>query len=311
MYKFQYSSRSMYGTYKNVEMKSIWIALLCCLTFSTANAQDNTLADLMFYSDVMVNANSETHRMRANNAFKKLFDKTVRQENAIAFPFESIPYIKTLTAIDSSFKIVTFNYTEESGKTVDFGYVVTPETHYELNPTNDLADIEYEELDKNRWISGLYYHMVPFQNGDKTYYILFGYSQPNFYEKRKVLEIFSLNEGVPTFGAELFVEKIEGSRDVVKQRAIYYYSADVAMSIRDDKDFNAIVVDHLMEVKSRIPGHSGNAYVPDGTYTAFFLREGYWEYKDKLFEQEDVTPIVEKESEEQKRDIFGRNNKKQ
>ena len=288
-------------------MKKFIIAPFLVLFLSISSiAQENTLADLNFYSDIMVNANSESHRIRANNDFLKIFDEVISSDGAFNFPFESIPYIKTLIPQDSTFKIVTFNYADESGKTIDFGYVVLPDAYFKLNPTNELDDIVYEQLDSDRWVSGLYFHMIPFENNDKMYYLLFGFSQPNIFEKRKVLEVFSIEDGVPTFGQEFLIERQEGARDIAKFRELYYYSADVSMSIRDDSDFNAIVVDHLMEVKSRIPGNPGNSFVPDGTYTAFFLKNGIWEYKDKLFEAKDVQILEKEETEKDERNIFGK-----
>lgn len=269
-------------------------------------AQQENFEDLSFYSDVMVNASEDSHRERASIEFIQLFEKTIKSENAFEFPYEEIPFIKTLTAQDTSFKIISFSYSNESGKSLDNGYVILKDNSvFELEPETDLQDIEYETLDHTRWIASLYYHMVPFQKDSMTYYVLFGFSQPNSFEKRKVLEVFSIQDNKPVFGGDFFIEKQDGARDIARQRELYYYSADVAMSIRDDKDFNALVIDHLMEVKSRIPGQSGNTFVPDGTYTAYFLKDGYWEYKDKLFEQKDVNKLEEKESKEVKKDIFG------
>ena len=128
-------------------------------------------------------------------------------------------------------------------------------------------------------------------------YLLFSFSQPSAFQKRKTIDILSFENGEPVFGAEVFVEKIEGSRDIVKARRLYTYSADVSMVIQYDDDFDAIIVDHLMEVKSRMPGSSENTAVPDGTYTSYHFKEGLWIYQDAVFDQSTLTPAGKKDEE--------------
>ena len=108
------------------------------------------------------------------------------------------------------------------------------------------------------------------------------------------------------FGAEVFVERLEESRDIVKTRRIYNYAADVSMIIQYDDDFDAIVIDHLMEVKSRIPGSSGNTAVPDGTYTSYHLEDGLWIYQDAVFDQSNFMPAgkTDEEQQENKSKLF-------
>ena len=283
------------------------ILFLFCVHLNAQNSPSFDLSDLYFYSDVMVNADSEIHRLRANNTFNELFQTALKQPESYNIPLEKIPYISCIMPKDSSFKLFSYNYVEDSGVSKDFGVIQLKNgTLIHLTPEKDLQDIEYEELDANRWVSGLYYHMVPFTNNGEQYYLLFGFSQPSIFEKRKVLDILSIKDGEVRFGKDLFVQHQNGVRDIRKNRRIYYYSADAVMTIRDDKDLQAIVVDHLMEVKSRIPGNPNNAFVPDGTYTAYFLENGEWVYKDKLWDEHSVNKFEKEESENKpKSTLFG------
>ena len=128
-----------------------------------------------------------------------------------------------------------------------------------------------------------------------------------------MLDIFYFDEsGKPVFGDPLFVERMDGTRDIRKFREIFNYSADVSMTINDDREFNAIVIDHLMEVKSRIPGYDKKTWVPDGTYSSYILKKGEWIYNDMLFDPTNNTPLdkdVQSEEtetlEKPKSDLFG------
>lgn len=277
---------------------------------SIAQNSKVNFSDLYFYSDVMVNASSENHRLRALEKFQELFYNELSSENAFSKPLEKIPFISTVIPQDSTFKLFTFNMVEESGVTRDFGYILSKNGDlFKLKPETNLEDIEYEALNPDRWVSGLYYHMIPFTNDKKKYYLLFGFSQPNFYEKRKVIEILHFEDGKPIFGKDLLVKKYKDSRDDRRYREIYHYSSDAVMTIRDDDALDALVVDHLMEVKTRIPGYSGNSFVPDGTYTAFFLENGEWIYKNKLWEEKDVNKFEKEEDEDKpKSSLFGNKN---
>lgn len=254
----------------------------------------------------MVNASSETHRQRASQKFHELFLEELQKPNSFKIPLESIPFISTVMPPDSTFKIFTFNFTEESGKTFDFGYVQTKNSKFKkLNPLEDLADVEYEKLDVTSWVSGLYYHIIPFKRNNKNYYVLFGYSQPNFYEKRKVIDVLHFENDEPVFGEEVFIEKKSETRPIIKTRRVFYYASDAYMNIRDDKDMNAIVIDHLMEVKSRIEGFRGNSFVPDGTYTAYIFKDGVWNYNNMLWGANEVNEFTKPEDlEKEKSKLF-------
>ncbi len=136
-------------------------------------------------------------------------------------------------------------------------------------------------------------------------YILFSFSQPSPFQKRKVIDVLKFVNGKPVFGAEVFKEKVEGSRDIVKTRRLYNYSADVSMVVQYDENFEAILIDHLMEVKSRMPGSSENTAVPDGTYTSYHLEGGEWVYQNMVFDPSNNTPATEEKAEETKSSLFG------
>jgi len=266
--------------------------------------------DLYFFSDVMVNAESYSNRLRAHDAFSKEFERVIRLDNSWSLGLEKIPFIHGHVSPDSLFKVYTFSLSNEKGVSKEAGYIhmKTGEV-FPLQATNYLEDLEYNQYAADDWLAGIYYHIIPFKREGVAHYLLFSYSQPSEFQKRKVIDVMYFDKGKPVFGKEVFVEKNGDARDIVKSRRVYNYSADVSMVIQHDKDFDAILIDHLMEVKSRMPGSSENTAVPDGTYTSYKLDGGNWIYDDMVFDPTNNTPAEEVKEEKVKTGIFGQSAK--
>ena len=277
------------------------IILLILPVFFVANAQNSNeklIADLHFYSDVMINAETFTHRSRAFKQFETLFEQAIHMKDSWNLDLEEIPFIYAKISPDSLFKIYTYHLVDNRNITNESGYIkMNSGKIFKLKRTDYFEDIEYNINSSDDWLSGICYHIKPFEHEGVNKYLLFSFSQPSEFQKRKTIDILSFENGEPVFGAEVFVEKIEGSRDIVKARRLYTYSADVSMVIQYDDDFDAIIVDHLMEVKSRMPGSSENTAVPDGTYTSYHFKEGLWIYQDAVFDQSTLTPAGKKDEE--------------
>lgn len=283
-----------------------------CVLGQAQNNSDKLSNDLLFYSDVMINADSYSHRLRAHNEFSQLFEKALNSPDSWNMKLEENPFIYGKVSPDSLFKIYTFHLVDSKNITQESGFIqLNSGKVFKLKPTNYLDDIEYNVNAYDDWLGGICYHIIPFETKGETKYLLYSFAQPTEFQKRKVIDVLSFNNGVPEFGAEVFIEKLEGSRDIVKTRRVYSYSADVSMIIQYDDDFDAIVIDHLMEVKSRMPGSSGNTAVPDGTYTSYHLEDGLWIYQDAVFDQSNFTPagLSDKEVESSKSGVFDKKSK--
>jgi len=69
------------------------------------------------------------------------------------------------------------------------------------------------------------YNIMPAtSDSSSTDYILMGYRQIAKFDKVKVLEVLSVNDGEITFGKELFLKEVEGSRDEVRTRLLMTYT---------------------------------------------------------------------------------------
>lgn len=292
-------------------MRFLFLSIFVFISFlgQAQKESSQVISDLNFYSDAMINAESYTNRLRAHDQFSKLFKETLYQKNSWDLKLESIPFIHCIVSPDSLFKIYTYNISDNKKATKETGYIQMRSGEiFDLKPTNYFSDIEYNENTYDDWVSGIYYHMIPFEKEGEKMYLLFSFSQPTAYQKRKVIDVLRFVDGKPVFGAEVFIEKVEGARDKVKTRRLYKYSADVSMVIQYDDQFNSILIDHLMEVKSRIPGSTENTAVPDGTYTSYHFEQGNWIYKDMVFDPV-KTPAENNSENKPQQGLFGKSKK--
>ncbi len=148
-------------------MRFLFVILFAFFSFlgQAQNQQVANQTDLYFYSDVMINAESYSNRLRAHQKFTTLFAETLKDPKAWEMNLEEIPFIHSVVSPDSLFKIYTYYIADEKNSTQENGFIhmKTGEV-FELNPTDYLDDIEYNENEYTDWLSGIYYHMIPFKH---------------------------------------------------------------------------------------------------------------------------------------------------
>lgn len=275
----------------------------------TAQQAPNNLANIKFYADVMTNASEAEHRMMSFHLLEESLNKYCKSEHFSLDSLSEVKHIKVFTISDK--KLVSYQVLNSESRSKSVTCIMDADGHMDkFTPSEELQDIEFEQLDPtDKWIEGLYYYVKPFYQKEKrdTAYLLFSYRQLNEYTKQKVVDVLYFEEGKPYLGNESFVFPKEGSRDFVQNRMIFSYSSDVVMSIAYIEDKKRIVLDHLMEVKGRIPGQR-STQVPDGTYDAFSWDGNTWRYIDLLYDDRKAVKKEENKKTE-KRDIFGRKQK--
>lgn len=276
------------------------MTLICVLIgsgfFVQAQLTQEEFKDLLFYSDVAVNAKHADNRLRANRVFVEQFEKLIERPNSFSYQFEDIPFLTCLMPPDSSFKLLSFSVMDEQDRTTNHCYLIQQSNNRvtSMKPVSFLDDLEYEILDAQSWLPALYYHIIPYQFKGENVFLLFGYTQLDKYEKRKVLDVLSFQDAEPIFGKELFIKKQKDRRDIVKTRLMFQYSADISLMMQHDKNYKSVVIDHLMEVRSKIPGAKRNVLVPDGTYISYAITEEGLIYNNMLFDENISQPADNK-----------------
>jgi len=172
--------------------------------------------DLAYHADIMVNVTVEDHRFKAADLFREQFEVMLNTPDSYDHEFESLKWISKLVAADNSFRIFSWIVADADVVSKTYGYIQFADGRVvKLNDTGEMnTDLEYEQTDADNWFGALYYNIMPAtSDSSSTDYILMGYRQIAKFDKVKVLEVLSVNDGEITFGKELFLKEVEGSRD--------------------------------------------------------------------------------------------------
>ena len=108
-------------------------------------------------------------------------------------------------------------------------------------------------LDNRNWFGSLYYHIIPFNKGSRTYYALLGWDGNNRLSKKKIIEVMAFSGSKIKFGFPIFKQQ----DNQWYRRVIFEYSAQASMSLKEypTKKTTLIVFDHLAPSSGALKGH--------------------------------------------------------
>ena len=237
----------------------------------------------------LINGNSANIRFESDSIFTKIFVRALKMPNSFYYPFDSLETISKLYAPDNSFRIFTWQMVVNENLVRQHGAIQmnTKDGSLKLFPLVDKSDVTTKVADtigdNKGWIGAVYYKMIETKNNDQTFYTLLGYDENNIRSNRKIIEVLSFNDGVPTFGGRYF----SFDQDTVKKRGvsryIMEYKKDAGPRLTYDNDLQMIVFEH-MESETNEPNKKWT-YVPDGDYEGFKWVSGKWMHVEKLFNQ--------------------------
>ena len=143
---------------------------------------------------------------------------------------------------------------------------------------------------------------MPFQCGQETDYILFGFNAENSLINTKVVDVLDLSGNEPKFGMPVFLQKEEQ-----QTRIMLTYADASSVQLFYDPELNAIVHDHL----ENLPGVGPNGEivaVSDGSQEGWFLKNGKWIYQETVYDIKSEVPPMSDERKDRKedKDLFGR-----
>jgi len=257
----------------------------------------------------------KTNRVKAEASFQNLLTETLKAENSFQFPFESLEAVSILYPSDSTFRIFTWQLYVDKNDYRYGGMIQMNNAKNNLFSLTDASneiekyDIEYDVLGTSDWYGALYFNLQEFETPKGNQYLLFGFDGFQFFNKRKVVETLYFDEaGQPVFGASAFAKAEEGYEASTKNRLYLEYSAEVAARLNYDPSLEMIIMDNLVSMRSPYK-QVGNVNIPDGSYIGYALKNGVWEYVEKVFNQISERPPAERriltESSSQK-DLFGK-----
>ena len=155
--------------------------------------------------------------------------------------------------------------------------------HRLLDRPGNPINIETTELNSEQWLGAVYYNIYQFETPDGPQYLLFGFDGKSFFSKRKVLDVLKFRNGKPFFGSPVFVKQTENQPSIIQTRLVLNYSAESSVKLNYDLHLEMVIFDHLTQQPSPFPGEDFT-YIPDGTYEGYQLKNGIWEYQEKIFD---------------------------
>ena len=237
----------------------------------------------------LINGNSANIRFESDSIFTKIFVRALKMPNSFYYPFDSLETISKLYAPDNGFRIFTWQMVVNENLVRQHGAIQmnTKDGSLKLFPLVDKSDVTTKVADtigdNKGWIGAVYYKMIETKNNDQTFYTLLGYDENNIRSNRKIIEVLSFNDGVPTFGGRYFSFDQDSVKKPGANRYIMEYKKDAGPRLTYDNDLQMIVFEH-MESETNEPNKKWT-YVPDGDYEGFKWVSGKWMHVEKLFNQ--------------------------
>ena len=301
-------------------MRFIVLLSFICGTFSIVSAQEKenfpTLeAHLVQLSTQFMKDSLQENRITAAAKFKETLQTSLQKSGSFNYSFTELETVSILYPADSTFRIFTWQVYVDKNDYRYGGIIQVNHPDNPLFPLNDQSaeiatyDLEFDILGSSDWYGAIYFNIQEYPTKMGKKYLLFGFDGYEFFNKRKIVEAFHFDEaGQPVFGAPVFAKTAEGYEASTKNRLYLEYSAEVAARLNYDPTLEMIILDNLVSMRSPYKG-AGNVNIPDGSYVGYQLKNGVWEYVEKVFNLVSENPPAPRRVFNEKntqKDIFGK-----
>ena len=231
------------------------------------------------------------------------------KKEAFKYPFDSLNTVSILYPADSTFRVFTWQLYEDINTYTYFGIIQTnsdsPVVHVLKDQSNEIEELETDILETDSWYGALYYNIKEFEGKEGKHYLLFGFDGYEFFNKRKLIDVLTFEDGQPIFGAPVFEPSEPNRPDLTKSRLVLTYGAETTIRLNYDESLNIIIMDNLMPGGGSLKGQI--AMLPDGSYKGYKLDGNRWAYVDKIFDHTyEKAPMPQPILNKRKgKDIFG------
>ena len=211
--------------------------------------------------------------------------QSLKDPNSFHYPFERLKSVSILYPPDSTFRVFTWQLYVDVDDYRYYGAIQMNSPDLKLYPLIDRSfEVEAPEQDilsPEKWYGALYYNIRQFDTPVGRKYLLFGFDGFSFFNKRKLIDVLSLQDGKAIFGAPAFVEtNPKTGQRTVRNRLVKEYSAEASFKLNFDETYDMILFDHLETLGGSY--NQGMTNVPDGTYEGYKLENGQWAWVEQL-----------------------------
>ena len=260
------------------------------------------------------------HRFGACRKLIPTLVKALKFDNSFEYKFPKLKSISIQYPKDSTFRVFTWQLFVDDNDYRYYGAIQMKGRELQLFPLVDrsfeINDLERDPLTPEKWYGALYYNILQYESPRGTKYLLFGFDGFSFFERRKLVDVLSFEQGKPKFGNEPAFVRIDqtNGREVPINRLVLDYSASASVRLNFDESLGHIMHDHLIMMGSG-PG-GGPTFVPDGSYQGYQLKNGFWMNIPKVYNQvldeapRDFPILDSGNPKKPKKNIFGKNQKR-
>lgn len=191
---------------------------------------------LIYFSTIMFNGKNDIIRYEANENFKRILTKTLYEDDAIFYNFDTVRILSALGPKNNYFKIYTWCFPLQSGEYENFGIVLVKSKktgtykQYELHDkSTEIENPEKHVLKKGVWYGAVYYQIIETKYHGAKIYTLIGWNGWDALTQQKVIEILTFtSHDEPVFGKIMF----RGRKYSGKKRLIFEYGDQIVMKVR-------------------------------------------------------------------------------
>ena len=266
-------------------MQNIYLLILTLISLN-GFAQKGNNKLIAEYEDTLkvmahsiMNAEKETEKRLANQAFITNLTEVLRYEKSFKFPFDSLVTIARLVSPDNTFRIFNWLLKKDNGSYEYYGivhYHNKNRKRYEIinlvDNSSNIRNAEQEDLDAKNWYGGLYYEIAYIKKAGRKYYTLLAWDGNDMNSTKKIIDVmyFSGRNKIK-FGLPIFKQNKKESQ----KRVIVEYDAKTSVSVKYQKKEKRIVFNHLVPARKDLIGLE-EYYIPEGTFNAYQYKRGKW-----------------------------------
>ncbi len=240
---------------------------------------------------VLTSGESESERLKASEQIFKTLGEAFQLDPELKYPFPKLKNIPILISTDQKMRIVTWNVYFENGTYQYFGYIQYKKDKNKtlLLPLKDAsATIETPEkeiLGNQNWFGALYYDLIEIADKSKSYYTLLGWDGNDLFSNKKVIDVlYFTSSGQAKFGHPIFIRQGRAAK-----RIIFEYSKTASLTLKYDKNLQAIVFERLVPSKPTFEGNF-RFYVTDVTTDGLILeKDKKWHFVEDIQSKNDKT----------------------
>lgn len=261
---------------------------------------------LVVIGDSLVNSSSQFVRAESAKSMIKVFHQALQIPGAYAYGFDSLVFLSKLRPQDDAFRMFTWILRLDGGKFRYFGVIhmnnpnrfiyhplfdrssnEMPRVKGQVGPNDGLQDSVYTN---QNWFGMHYYNVSMVKEkrflglNAKKYYVLTGWDGNNNISHKKIIDVLTFQNDVPTFGAPIF----EMDHNTYT-RVVLEFNAQAVITLKNHDDENVISFDHLMPPSAKNEGDLFT-YIPSGQYDYFEWKKNKWVFAEDYFKSDKKQP---------------------